>query len=312
MRPLASENLVCPECKAVLHARGEGVVCSACQASYARLPGGYLNLMPRSAPLSIAVEQAYLAEQINHGGARAGRWLARQIHDHDKSALDVGCGTGTIVKSISTSCPNLDAWGIDLPDNLTGWIDADADPQRIVAGSAFDLPFDTGRFDLVWSLGVIEHIGEPAPARERRADRVRYLSEMLRVTRQGGRVIVLAPHKWFPIDPAHNFSGSGLSRLIYERTNLGLHRTWGPFPLVSYGELRRLARDAGAGRIRPLKLQDYFSFARTGAGPLARVVPAARFYLDHLPAWLGATPFAPYLAAELTATGSADALRKHD
>ncbi|MHA3024392.1 class I SAM-dependent methyltransferase [Mycobacterium sp. BMJ-28] len=301
MRPLASENLVCPECKAALHGLGDGVACKSCHASFARLAGGYLNLMPPSSPVSIAADEAYLAEQINHGGARAGRWLTRQVHPQDKSALDVGCGTGSIVKSIAASCPDLDTWGIDLPDNLTGWIEAGVDPQRIVAGSAFDLPFDTGRFDIVWSLGVIEHIGEPAPAGERNADRVRYLSEMLRVTRPGGRVIILAPHKWFPIDPAHNFSTNSLSKLIYDRTNLGVHRTWGPFPLVSYGELRRLARDAGAGRIRPLKLEDYFSFARTGAGPLARVVPAARFYLDHLPAWLGATPFAPYLAVELTA-----------
>jgi len=30
------------------------------------------------------------------------------------------------------------------------------------------------------------------------------------------------------------------------------------------------------------------------------VVPAARFYLNNLPAWFGATPLAPFLAVELT------------
>jgi hypothetical protein len=80
-----------------------------------------------------------------------------------------------------------------------------------------------------------------------------------------------------------------------------LHRTWGAHPLMSYGELRRMARDAeGAVKVRPLSVDGYFSFHRTGAGAAGWLVPAVRAYLKMLPAWLCATPLAPILAVELT------------
>jgi len=123
---------------------------------------------------------------------------------------------------------------------------------------------------------------------------------MLRVARPGGRVIIVAPHKWFPLDPAHDWSATEIGHWFFRRTHLCVHRTWGPHPLMSYWELRRIARDAGAVRVRPLNLADYFTFGRTGSGGAAPLVPAARAYLKHLPSWLCATPLAPFLAVELT------------
>ncbi len=292
--------LACPACGATLDRQASGVVCRSCLATYTCLDGGYLNLMPPSSTIAHTPFDDYLAEQVSHGAARAERWLVRQVVADDRRALDVGCGTGSIGMSIAALHPMLDVWGVDLPGNLPGWKAAGADLQRVVAGSALDLPFESGRFDVVWSLGVLEHIGEPAPASERRADRLRYLSEMLRVVRPGGRVIIVAPHKWFPLDPAHDWSTTAVGHRFFERTHLCVHRTWGPHPLMSYREVRRMARSAGAVRVRPLSLADYFSFERTGSGGAAWLVPAARIYLKHLPAWLCATPLAPCLAVELT------------
>ena len=169
-----------------------------------------------------------------------------------------------------------------------------------MAGSALDLPFASAAFDLVWSLGVIEHIGQPTRPAERRPDRLRYLSELLRVTRPGGRAIVLAPHKWFPLDPAHDWSSSRRGHAFYERTHLCLHRTWGPHALLSYVEVRDLAHEAGAHAVRPLSLAGYFSFDGIASGAARRLVPLARGYLQHLPAAATATPLAPFLAVELT------------
>ncbi|MEN4450264.1 class I SAM-dependent methyltransferase [Mycobacterium sp. SM3041] len=297
--PLRSP-VACPDCYSGLDVNKAGAICRACSATYPVLDGGYVNLMPPSSTISLTPSAEYLAEQIEAGANRAERWLARQMRPGDRYALDVGCGTGSIGKIIAELHPTVEVWGVDLPDNLPGWQCAGADPQRVIAGSALDLPFESNRFDLVWSIGVIEHIGEPKPPAERAADRLRYIDEILRVLRPGGRAIVVAPHKWFPIDPAHDFSSSQILHRVYERFHLGVHQTWGPHPLMSFREVWRLAHSAGARKIRPLSMADYFSFAHLGSGRAARLVPAARFYLNHLPGWMGATPLAPYLAVELT------------
>jgi SAM-dependent methyltransferase len=297
---LVGGPLVCPECGATLDQQDTGADCRTCVARYTRLEGGYLSLLPFSSITAETPSDDYLAEQVSHGAGRAERWLARQLMPDDRSALDVGCGTGSVGMSVAVLHPTLKVWGVDLPANLPGWKAAGADPQVVVAGSALDLPFESGWFDIAWSLGVLEHIGEPAPPSERGTDRLRYLSEMLRVVRPGGRVIILAPHKWFPLDPGHDWSRTERGHRFFERTHLSVHRTWGPHPLMSYGELRRMARDAGAVRVRPLSVADYFSFHRTGGGAAGWLVPAVRVYLKTLPVWLCATPLTPMLAVELT------------
>lgn len=292
--------MACPNCHGSLDTRQSGAICLSCSATYPALEGGYLNLMPPSSTIALTPSDEYLAEQIDSGANRAERWLSRQLQHGDRSALDVGCGTGSIGKIIAELYPAVDVWGVDLPGNLPGWRNAGANPDRVVAGSALDLPFESGKFDLVWSIGVIEHIGEPNPPTGRAADRLRYVSEMMRVLRPGGRAIIVAPHKWFPLDPAHDFSKSEWIHRLFARTHLGLHPTWGPHPLMSFGEVRRLAREAGASKTRPLGMADYFNFAGLGSARAASLVPAARFYLNHLPGWMGATPLAPFLAVELT------------
>ncbi len=293
--------LACPDCRTELVGdRGGETTCTACERGFGRLDGGYLSLMPLGSSLQHTPFDDYLAEQAGHGAQRAERWLHRQIRDSDRLALDVGCGTASIGLAIEGLHPELEVWGVDLPGNLPGWKAVGADPRRTVAGSALDLPFEESTFDLVWSLGVLEHIGEPAPAADRTADRTRYLQEMLRVLRPGGRAIVVAPHKWFPLDPAHDWSTTDRGHRFFDRTHLCLHRTWGSHPLMSFFEVSQMARRAGAARVAPLSLADYFSFGRTEAGAAGRLVPAARWYLDRLPDRLGATPLAPFLAVELT------------
>lgn len=304
--PLVSP-VVCPECHGSLDRHEAGADCRSCSATYPILDGGYLNLMPRSSTIAIVPSDDYLADQIDRGAERAERWLARQLRQEDRNALDIGCGTGSIGKEISELFPTIDVWGVDLPSNLPGWQSAGVNPERVVAGSALDLPFESDMFDLVWSIGVIEHIGEPDLPAARGSDRLRYISEMMRVLKPGGRAIIAAPNKLFPLDPAHDWSttpfdwsATAFGHRLFERAHLYPHAIWGPHPLMSFGEVRRMARTAGARNIRPLNMANYFEFAHVGAARAGWLVPAARFYVNHLPGWLGNTPLAPYLAVELT------------
>ena len=298
-----SRPLACPACRGELWSDGNSgatdIACSGCAARFPKLEGGYPDLRPPGSDAGLVPFDHYLEEQTGAGARRADRWLVRLLRPSDRRALDVGCGTGSIGLAIEELRPSVEVWGVDLPGNLPGWQAAGADPSRVVAGSATHLPFADHSFDIVWSLGVVEHIGEPALPQHRAADRARYVAELLRVTRPGGRALVVAPHKWFPLDPAHVWTDSARAQRIYDRTHLTPHRTWGPHALLSYRELSDLARAAGATRVRPVSMADYFSFDRVGSGAAAPLVPLARGYLKHLPARLGATPLAPFLAVEI-------------
>ncbi|HUO45254.1 MAG TPA: class I SAM-dependent methyltransferase [Acidimicrobiia bacterium] len=95
----------------------------------------------------------------------------------DQRVLDVGCGRGHLVKSLSAR--GIETWGIDLNPNA----------EEVAAGanvrtmSATDLDFADASFDAVVSFHAIEHIplvGE-------------VFAEMARVVKATGKVLLVYP-----------------------------------------------------------------------------------------------------------------------
>ncbi len=104
----------------------------------------------------------------------------------------------------------LDLWNEAFNTRILNWMHAQGaevvglDLSRVVAHRAHrnartnghslallradirDLPFSTGSFDVVYTMGTIEHIDEYAQT----------LREIHRVLRPGGQAIVGVPHKW--------------------------------------------------------------------------------------------------------------------
>lgn len=100
-------------------------------------------------------------------------------------SLDVGCGPASWLWRAG-----IEPYGVDLcPDFVQAF--RRRGPGAVVA-SATALPFADGAFDHVWSVGLLHHLSD--------ADARSSLGEMTRVTRPGGRVVVLdavAPsHPW--------------------------------------------------------------------------------------------------------------------
>ncbi|MGE0160357.1 MAG: class I SAM-dependent methyltransferase [Gemmatimonadales bacterium] len=97
--------------------------------------------------------------------------------------LDVGCGTGgtlQLLSSIGTT------WAVDASPTAAAFVRGRGFP-RITVGSATELPFEDGSFDVVTAFGVIEHV--------ERDDLM--LEEMLRVARPGGHTLILtSAHRW--------------------------------------------------------------------------------------------------------------------
>lgn len=104
------------------------------------------------------------------------------------SVLDVGCGAGEVCVDLANRVgPQGRVVGVDLSETM---IDAS---RRTVGqaglavelrvASAYELPFPAGAFDAVRSERVLQHLDAPERA----------LAEMLRVTRAGGRIVVIDP-----------------------------------------------------------------------------------------------------------------------
>ncbi|MFB6153532.1 MAG: methyltransferase domain-containing protein [Halodesulfurarchaeum sp.] len=104
--------------------------------------------------------------------------------DGDEEVLDVGCGTGFGTKGLVAKADSV--FGLDQsPHQLAGARDKlEGASVSFSLGDAENLPFENDAFDAAWSSGSIEYWPNP----------VQGLREMHRVTRPGGRVLVVGPN----------------------------------------------------------------------------------------------------------------------
>ena len=101
----------------------------------------------------------------------------------DARLLDVGCGTGGTLGLLENFGRT---WAVDYSPTAAAFV-KQRGFARITVGSATDLPYRDGAFDLVTAFGVIEHVERDE----------RMLEEMSRVTRPGGHMLVLtSAHMW--------------------------------------------------------------------------------------------------------------------
>jgi SAM-dependent methyltransferase len=106
----------------------------------------------------------------------ARRRLIRAVKPEDGQILDVGCGPDSLLWAAE-----LEPTGVDISAEFARAFRRRS--ERIVVASATDLPFADDIFDSVYSFGLLHHLSD--------ADATVAVLEMLRVTRHGGRTLVL-------------------------------------------------------------------------------------------------------------------------
>jgi SAM-dependent methyltransferase len=105
--------------------------------------------------------------------------ICRQVTDRRPRILDVGCGTGANLLLLSQYG---EAEGVDVSEDALAFCRARGlDQVRLGAGE--ELPYEDGTFDLVTALDVVEHMDDDLAG----------LTEMRRVLRPGGRVLLFVP-----------------------------------------------------------------------------------------------------------------------
>jgi SAM-dependent methyltransferase len=165
------------------------------------------------------VWRAGQARRLNMVIEAAGRRL-------DGVILENGCGVGMYVDHLARKAGEIIGLEYDFQRALQAHqnIAQRLPNARIVCAAGEGLPFPSQKLDLILSHEVIEHVADDRQAVE----------EMVRVLRPGGRIVLFAPNRGYPLE-THG---------IYWR---GRYR-FGNIPLVNY--LPRRLRDRLAPHVR--------------------------------------------------------------
>lgn len=134
--------------------------------------------------------------------------------------LENGCGLGMYLERLTPAA----RWAVGLEIELPRAQQAAERGLCVVGGAGEKLPFPDGRFDLILSHEVLEHV----------EDDLKAVREMVRVLRKGGRIVLFCPNRGYPFE-THG---------IYWR---GRYR-FGNIPLVNY--LPRAWRNRLAPHVR--------------------------------------------------------------
>ena len=130
------------------------------------------------------------ARQDEHAAELAAKVQAFVLPRGDERAIDVGTGAGALALALAPLVREV--VGVDLVPELLELAReraADLGAVTFVDADAEHLPFDDFSFDLAGTLRTLHHVPHPE----------RVLAELVRVTRSGGRVLVV--DQIAPVDP---------------------------------------------------------------------------------------------------------------
>ena len=102
------------------------------------------------------------------------------------TVLDNGCGPGVYLHAFEPFSQRR--IGLEIEHERA--VEAIPHSEGVTQGVGEYLPFATDSFDLILSNEVIEHVVD---------DRL-CLSEMVRVTKPGGHIVIFCPNRWYPVE----------------------------------------------------------------------------------------------------------------
>jgi 2-polyprenyl-3-methyl-5-hydroxy-6-metoxy-1,4-benzoquinol methylase len=130
------------------------------------------------------------------------RFIQRALQQYGQfeNGLSLGTGEGDYDAMIANHCKHLTACDINEQDvAFAKALNTNVPNLEYRVENALELSFADNSFDLVVSVEVIEHVGQPA----------RMVQEMARVLKPGGLAFITFPSKDFPFtyDPVNRMNG---------------------------------------------------------------------------------------------------------
>jgi SAM-dependent methyltransferase len=188
-----------------------------------------------------------------------GRWSARLapvfaafVGALNGRVLDVGCGTGVLSRALCDLHPQIDILGIDPVDSYieyAKWLTS-SPRVRFERGAVESMPFADASFDTTLASLILQDLPDAARA----------VRELVRVTREGGRV---ATCKWdfrngMPMLSLFWEAAEAVSPEAVTRQRVA---SGGPSPYASCEELAGLWRECGLVEVRTTALEIELEFA---------------------------------------------------
>ncbi len=135
-----------------------------------------------------AVWQAVPADAVPERFSQRRTFLLAQVKAGDR-VLDAGCGDGAFARALAEHGAQVS--GVDVSHEAirrarraTTPAGSQTRPELQVVPEGMPLPFGEDAFDVVWAGEVLEHVVDP----------VAWLSDVRRVLRWGGRLILTTPY----------------------------------------------------------------------------------------------------------------------
>lgn len=162
--------------------------------------------------------------------------LGPQTISSSRNILEIGCGSGVIAHALSAI--GGDGCEVDAVDVVDNRVETDGYVFRLVDSAV--LPFDDGRFDVIISNYVIEHVGTAE-------EQAVHLREINRVLRDSGTAYLGIPNKWRLIEPHYrlpllSWFPQAFSDRYVKASGRGTYYDCLP---LSYQDARKMLGDAG-------------------------------------------------------------------
>jgi len=180
------------------------------------------------------------------GQERRLQMIARWTKLENARVLEAGAGIGMYASQIRRRyTPDVECFDIELERSL----EASKDTPHALVAAAEALPYASNIFDTIISHEVLEHVENDLTS----------VSEMVRVLKVGGRLVIFVPNRWYPFEThGHYWRGK-------------YH--FGNTPLINY--LPNAARNRLAPHVRAYTRR---SLLRLFAGCPIKLVTHRRIY----------------------------------
>ena len=127
------------------------------------------------------------AAKYDNLGGRLSRRFYRLLLEQvdltpDMSLLDVGCGTGTILRAMADSC-SIRGFGIDMAENMIEEAKRKCPEMDIRLSRCEETPFEDDTFDVVTTCMAYHHF----------SDKAGFAIETARILKPGGHLYIADP-----------------------------------------------------------------------------------------------------------------------